>query len=62
MSIKADLAIKAMAHANGVENPDDTEFEVRRGMQEWNKMSETLNTMSELIIEGQKAEGRYEGE
>lgn len=59
MSFNADLAIKAMAHANGMGNSDDTEFEIRKGIQEWNKMSETQNTMSDLIIEGQIKEGRY---
>ncbi len=52
--INIDLMIEAMAHANGMGNPNITEFELYRGYKEWEKMTELYNEMSELILEGQR--------
>lgn len=62
MSINVDLMAKAMAHSCGVGDSSDTEFEIRRGMQEWNKMTDLSNRAAELMAEGQKREGRYKGD
>ncbi len=49
-----ELMVEAIADFNGLTNPNITEFELRRGYKEWEKITKLYDDVTELILEDQR--------